>query len=244
MLEFKMLPFDPGYYFVCKINRDFDPNDDSMALKDAKQELFDDLFDKMFVDKTKRDVFITKIANMIASGNEAEPFMWFHAETKGGKSCLTRLLDNAFGKFVRTGASNCKLSQDLRSRGWRRFAFGTRLVIQPYFPTDRRRIRDVEIEKVRSCSGYAYIIMHDNLYDAETKVENQDHVICSDRSGYLYSDPIMRGLPSYVEYDENLHYDCDDNLRDKLVTREDLANACVVIMCEYLKRERNNNNGN
>ena len=119
MATFTVLPFDPKYCFMNRINRDYDPATVSLNLM---EEVRARIFDKPFTNMEKRDYFLEKLARGIAGHVEDKQFMISLGPTNCGKGILTTLLMKAFEAYVATFDSESIIrsneARDARSWTW------------------------------------------------------------------------------------------------------------------------------
>jgi len=258
MSTFKMKPKEPDYFFLWRINRKFDVTNKGRGFADLVEEILQRLFDKPFTDVNKRDYFLELLARGVAGEVGDRQFMMPIGPTACGKGKMTMAIRRAFGDFVGTfDAANLvadtkSMMEPSRKLTWLADGdlWAKRIIIANEFPMiserSNRHIQPIDgmVIKALISGGTDPLVMR-RLYSHGFSAP------CNLAFLVVFANDIPPARPADDAYlsrancigfdrgasdaitEDNNHFFVKDSNIDEYVTRSEVADGFIALLCYY-----------
>jgi phage/plasmid-associated DNA primase len=249
MKNYTMLPKDPKYHFVKKINRNFYV--DNYDYNELKKRVFDVVFRDNQDGNMKKECFIRYLAYGIAGDYKIKKFLCGIGETNCGKGILNKLLRSSFeeyiGKFNAENILSGDNITDEKSFGWLINIYNTRIAISSEMDSKKNKI---SCNKIKRIIGNGDFIRARNLFENSLEfinksmlmilvndiphIDKKDDDAYIDRACYITFDKSSK-LITDDDYDGDIHFEKDNSI-EEYVNNIDTCNAFIKFICDEYRK--------
>ena len=260
MATFEIKPKDPKYFFLNRINRDFDAN----MIRHARliNQIYRRLLDKSFTNTEKWNYLLQMLSRALAGHYEDKQFITLLGESNCGKGKLTQLMQHALGGnkgFVGTFNSKVLLiskHDQEAAKEWMWFVdlWNKRIIVAnetpPITDTVRKgarteeRVRPFDSNTLKVLTSGGDLISMRKLYKNEVALPSRAFpiIFANDVPGFEPFDGAVQKRANHIEFDRTssstITEDTDkefvaDSSIDSWVLQPDVGDAFIAMLCYW-----------